>query len=184
LRPSSVDPADVYPPARPAHRDLFTETEALGLIADEHPTENELVQWWLHLMVNSNVPCREVIAVSWHDHFATSIGSDGSTRSPTECSPAQLTIGWQNDGVRQPSRPTSERRGIIATLAEEPATWWVLHDLTSLACAALGSRRDLAPFTGHEHPVGECRSPMCHAVAGEWLPGHRWQGVGHGHVGP
>jgi len=58
----------------PAHRDLFTETEALGLIADaDHPTESELVQWWLHLMVKSRVPFREIMAFFWHDHFATSI---------------------------------------------------------------------------------------------------------------
>ena len=55
-------------------RDLATETAALGLIADpDHPTANELVQWWLHLMVNSRVPFREVMAFFWHDHFATSI---------------------------------------------------------------------------------------------------------------
>jgi uncharacterized protein (DUF1800 family) len=55
-------------------RDLSTETAALGVIADpEHPTADELVQWWLYLMVNSRVPFREVMAFFWHDHFATSI---------------------------------------------------------------------------------------------------------------
>jgi uncharacterized protein (DUF1800 family) len=58
----------------PARRDLATEAVALSLIADpDHPTANELVQWWLHLMVNSRVPFREVMAFFWHDHFATSV---------------------------------------------------------------------------------------------------------------
>ncbi|HZN40274.1 MAG TPA: DUF1800 domain-containing protein [Planctomycetota bacterium] len=55
-------------------RDLATEAAALSLIADlDHPTANELVRWWLHLMVNSRVPFREIMAFFWHDHFATSI---------------------------------------------------------------------------------------------------------------
>jgi uncharacterized protein (DUF1800 family) len=60
----------------PTRRDAATEAAALELIADvNHPTADELVQWWLHLMVNSQVPFREVIAFFWHDHFATSLTS-------------------------------------------------------------------------------------------------------------
>ncbi|MBK8098952.1 MAG: DUF1800 domain-containing protein [Planctomycetes bacterium] len=58
----------------PSRRDADTEAAALGLIAYlDQPTASELVQWWLHIMVNTREPFREVMAFYWHDHFATSV---------------------------------------------------------------------------------------------------------------
>jgi uncharacterized protein (DUF1800 family) len=36
------------------------------------PEEHELVRWWLRVMQESATPFQEVLALFWHDHFATS----------------------------------------------------------------------------------------------------------------
>jgi uncharacterized protein (DUF1800 family) len=55
------------------------EAAALRLIAyPEHPTGRELIAWWMHLLRNSTVPFRDVMAFFWHDHFATSFVALGT----------------------------------------------------------------------------------------------------------
>jgi uncharacterized protein (DUF1800 family) len=44
-----------------------------GEIADPaFPEEHELVRWWLRVMQETQHPFQEVLALFWHDHFATS----------------------------------------------------------------------------------------------------------------
>jgi hypothetical protein len=50
------------------------------------PEEHELVRWWLRVMQGSQNPFQEVIALFWHDHFATSqtiLGGDKKYWWPT-----------------------------------------------------------------------------------------------------
>jgi uncharacterized protein (DUF1800 family) len=50
-----------------------TESAALTRIEDRaRPHSDEIARWWLHLMVHSQAPFREVMAMFWHDRFATS----------------------------------------------------------------------------------------------------------------
>ncbi len=45
------------------------------------PGANQIARWWISLMINSENPFQEVLAMFWHDHFATSsIVLDGSSR--------------------------------------------------------------------------------------------------------
>jgi uncharacterized protein (DUF1800 family) len=50
------------------------------------PEEHQLVRWWLRVMQESQNPFQEVIALFWHDHFATSqtiLGGDKKYWWPT-----------------------------------------------------------------------------------------------------
>ncbi len=73
--PAFVDAMLVFDPADPAGA-AATASE----VADpQFPQEHELVRWWLRVMQATSNPFREVLALFWHDHFATSqeiLGSD------------------------------------------------------------------------------------------------------------
>lgn len=38
----------------------------------DYPSSSQLVRWWLHLMLETEHPFQEAVAMFWHDHFATS----------------------------------------------------------------------------------------------------------------
>jgi uncharacterized protein (DUF1800 family) len=54
------------------------EEPEVDAIADRHlpyrsfPMPREMVGWWMELMLRSRHPFRDVMALFWHDHFATS----------------------------------------------------------------------------------------------------------------
>lgn len=49
------------------------ERDALAEMADPaHPHVSEVTRWWLHLMLHTEQPFRERLAMFWHDRFATS----------------------------------------------------------------------------------------------------------------
>ncbi|MDJ0976085.1 MAG: DUF1800 domain-containing protein [Planctomycetota bacterium] len=37
------------------------------------PDEDDVQEWWLYILLNSDAPFREALAMFWHDHFATGI---------------------------------------------------------------------------------------------------------------
>ncbi|MFO0980243.1 MAG: DUF1800 domain-containing protein [Planctomycetota bacterium] len=53
--------------------DAALEQEALTEIEDQNfPRSEEIVRWWLHILVRTRNPFKESLALFWHDHFATS----------------------------------------------------------------------------------------------------------------
>lgn len=73
--PAFVDALLVLPPGS-----AVEDAADAGEIADPaFPEEHELVRWWLRVMQETATPFQEVLALFWHDHFATSqviLGSD------------------------------------------------------------------------------------------------------------
>ena len=66
--PAFIDAMLVLPAGSPAE-DAATTAE----IEDTaFPEEHELVRWWLRVMQDTGTPFQEVLALFWHDHFATS----------------------------------------------------------------------------------------------------------------
>ena len=45
------------------------------------PNRTQMIRWWLYLMKNNENPFQEVLAMHWHDHFATSSEVLGGGRS-------------------------------------------------------------------------------------------------------
>jgi hypothetical protein len=59
------------------------EAEAFALLTDptdppglegKFPSTNDITDWWLHLMLHSEHPFQERLALFWHDHFAIAYG--------------------------------------------------------------------------------------------------------------
>ncbi len=77
--PAFVDAMLTFPAEETA-----VEREAAQLLANDDdpaglegrfPSANDVTEWWLHLMMHSDAPFQERLAMFWHDHFAVS--SDG-----------------------------------------------------------------------------------------------------------
>jgi len=61
--------------------DKVLEESALDEIENrERPREDEVVRWWLHLMVRTSNPLQEALALFWHDHFGVSQRAFGSSQ--------------------------------------------------------------------------------------------------------
>jgi len=51
--------------------ELVNEADPPGL-EGQFPSETDLARWWAHLLMRNDNPFQEVMALFWHDHFATS----------------------------------------------------------------------------------------------------------------
>jgi len=56
----------------PMNTPLEAQVDADEIEDPLFPDEHELVRWWLRLMQENPNPFQEVLALFWHDHFATS----------------------------------------------------------------------------------------------------------------
>ncbi len=66
--PLFIDSMLVLPANTPLEAQVATDEIEDPLFPEEH----ELVRWWLRLMQENPNPFQEVLALFWHDHFATS----------------------------------------------------------------------------------------------------------------
>jgi len=54
-----------------AEVELVNESDPAGF-EGQFPSETDLARWWVHLLMRNDNPFQEVMALFWHDHFATS----------------------------------------------------------------------------------------------------------------
>ena len=113
------------------------EAAAARLIAyPEHPTGRELIAWWMYLMRYSRAPFRDVMALFWHDHFATSIavlgaGSTHFMRTQIETlrrlgrSDAVLEIMRENPDLTE----DAARDKYVAHIVENARFWSLMRAL-------------------------------------------------------
>jgi uncharacterized protein (DUF1800 family) len=66
--PAFVDAMLVLPASSPVE----AAATAAQVEDTAFPQEHELVRWWLQVMQDTSTPFQEVLALFWHDHFATS----------------------------------------------------------------------------------------------------------------